>query len=61
MVVEMVWKEEGSWALKSKNGDSLGTYGAVIVADKALASNRFKAQSGLPPPLGETDNISSCL
>ncbi|CAM6093243.1 unnamed protein product [Calypogeia fissa] len=51
MVVEMKWKEEGLWVLTSKNGESLGTYGAVVVADKALASSRFRAQTGLPPPL----------
>jgi hypothetical protein len=40
------------WNVKAKGGESLGVFDAVIIADKGLASARFLAQTGVPPPLG---------
>ena len=54
-VVGLEWTDSdgsGKWQLKDKNGESLGMFNAVVVADKGLASSRFSAQTGLPPPLG---------
>ncbi|BFI24778.1 renalase [Marchantia polymorpha subsp. ruderalis] len=53
-VGSLTWKEGnalGVWHLGSKNGDNLGSYAAVVAADKSLASERFTALTGLPPPL----------
>lgn len=64
-VGSLTWKEGnalGVWHLGSKNGDNLGSYAAVVAADKSLASERFTALTGLPPPLGWTlvcDNLQS--
>ncbi|KAL3700454.1 hypothetical protein R1sor_018476 [Riccia sorocarpa] len=53
-VASVKWKEEGAggiWHLRSKTGEDLGAFRAVVVADKGLASDRFTATTGLPPPL----------
>jgi hypothetical protein len=51
-VTGLEWRKDGLWNVKEKGGESLGVFDAVIIADKGLASTRFLAQTGLPPPLG---------
>ncbi len=51
-VTGLEWRKDGLWNVKAKGGESLGVFDAVIIADKGLASARFLAQTGLPPPLG---------
>ncbi len=51
-VTGLEWRKDGLWNVKAKDGESLGVFDAVIIADKGLASARFLAQTGLPPPLG---------
>jgi renalase len=50
-VTGLEWRKDGLWNVKAKDGESLGVFDAVIIADKGLASARFLAQTGLPPPL----------
>ncbi len=58
-VTGLEWRKDGLWNVKAKDGESLGVFDAVIIADKGLASARFLAQTGLPPPLGILSYICS--
>jgi hypothetical protein len=51
-VTGLEWRKDGLWNVKAKGGESLGVFDAVIIADKGLASARFLAHTGVPPPLG---------
>jgi renalase len=53
-VAKVEWRREGGiWDLRGLQGESIGNYDAVVASDKNLASSRFTARTGLPPPLGK--------
>eukprot|EP01018_Ginkgo_biloba_P030982 Gb_19995 [translate_table: standard] len=55
-VAKLEWMEEDSgWNLRGLDGESIGHFDAVVASDKNLASPRFTAQTGLPPPLGSVE------
>lgn len=55
-VAKVEWSREGGiWDLRGLQGESIGHYDAVVASDKNLASSRFTAQTGLPPPLDSAE------